>query len=114
MKQVLGGLEVLCFMRGQDIKIRTPIVLMNWTNGEEARLFSPLGSASVYANGSSVAQAHVSPSNDHSGLTMGGELAKTGYVGSTPNIFAEYSISAQFKIHVEKNNDLEEARKPLG
>ncbi|KAE8827297.1 hypothetical protein PTNB85_08650 [Pyrenophora teres f. teres] len=111
---VLGGLEVLRSMREQGIKTRAPLVLINWTNEEGARFFPPLGSSSVYAGKTSVAQAHASTSNDHSGLTMGGELAKIGYVGSGPNLFAEFHISAHFEIHVEQSTDLEKAGKPVG
>ena len=114
MMQVLGGLEVLRSMREQGIKTRAPLVLINWTNEEGARFFPPLGSSSVYAGNTTVAQAHASASNDHSGLTMGSELAKIGYVGDGPNHFAEFPISAHFEIHVEQATDLEKAGKPVG
>jgi len=45
---------------------------------------------------------------------MGSELAKIGYVGDGPNLFAEFPISAHFEIHVEQAIDLERAGKPVG
>ncbi|ORY00602.1 N-carbamoyl-L-amino-acid hydrolase [Clohesyomyces aquaticus] len=82
--------------------------------GEGARFFPLLGSSIVYAGKSTVAEAHASKSNDHSGITMGSELAKIGYVGDGPNPFAEFPISAHFEIHVEQSTDLEKAGKPVG
>jgi N-carbamoyl-L-amino-acid hydrolase len=111
---VIGGLEVIRSMQEQGVKTRAPLVLINWTNEEGARFFPPLGSSFVYAGQSSVQEAHASASNDHSGLTMGGELAKIGYVGNGPNTFEEFPISAHFEIHVEQATDLEKAGKPVG
>jgi N-carbamoyl-L-amino-acid hydrolase len=101
-------------MREQGIKTRAPLVLINWTNEEGARFFPLLGSSIVYAGRSTVEEAHASLSNDHSGITMGSELAKIGYVGDGPNTFEEFPISAHFEIHVEQSTDLEKAGKPVG
>ncbi|KAK4539199.1 hypothetical protein LTR36_001157 [Oleoguttula mirabilis] len=111
---VIGGLEVLRSMKEQGIKTRAPLVLFNWTNEEGARFFPLLGSSIVYAGRSTVDAAHASQSNDHSGITMGSELAKIGYVGDGPNTFQDFPISAHFEIHVEQATDLEKAGKPIG
>lgn len=111
---VLGGLEVIRSLKEQQVKTRAPIVLINWTNEEGARFFPLLGSSLVYAGRSTVEAAHASTSNDGSALTMGGELAKIGYVGDGPNTFEEFPISAHFEIHVEQSTDLEKAGKPVG
>lgn len=89
-------------------------MLINWTNEEGARFFPLLGSSIVYAGQSTVEEAHASLSNDGSGITMGGELAKIGYVGDGPNTFEEFPISAHFEVHVEQATDLEKAGKPVG
>jgi N-carbamoyl-L-amino-acid hydrolase len=96
---VIGGLEVARSMKEQGIKSRAPIVLINWTNEEGARFFPLLGSSIVYAGRSTTEEAHASEANDASGQTMGGELAKIGYVGDGPNTFEEFPISAHFEIH---------------
>ncbi|KAL4760992.1 glycosyl hydrolases family 31-domain-containing protein [Aspergillus foveolatus] len=96
------------------IKTRGPLALLNWTNEEGARFFSPLGSSTVYTGQTGVEQAHASLSNDSSGITMGDELAKIGYVGDGPNTFEEFPISAHFEVHVEQATDLEKAGKPVG
>ncbi|KAL3469707.1 hypothetical protein BJX99DRAFT_264951 [Aspergillus californicus] len=111
---VLSGLEVIRSFKEQNIKTRAPLVLINWTNEEGARFFPPLGSSTVYAGQSAVEQAHMSLSNDGSGVTMGTELAKIGYVGDGPNTFEEFPISAHFEVHVEQATDLERAGKPVG
>ncbi|KAF2098864.1 N-carbamoyl-L-amino-acid hydrolase [Rhizodiscina lignyota] len=111
---VIGGLEVLRSMKEQGIKTRAPLVLINWTNEEGARFFPLLGSSIVYAGQSTVKAAHASLSNDHSGITMGSELARIGYVGDGPNTFEEFPISAHFEIHCEQASDLEKAGKPVG
>jgi N-carbamoyl-L-amino-acid hydrolase len=113
-EQVIGALEVLRSFKEQGIKTRAPLVLINWTNEEGARFFPLLGSSIVYAGQSTVEEAHASLSNDGSGITMGGELAKIGYVGDGPNTFEEFPISAHFEIHVEQATDLEKAGKPVG
>ncbi|KAL4745329.1 hypothetical protein BDW72DRAFT_211518 [Aspergillus terricola var. indicus] len=101
---VLSGLEVIRSFKEQGIETRAPLVLINWTNEEGARFFPPLGSSA----------AHASLSNDGSGITMGSELAKIGYVGDGPNTFEEFPISAHFEVHVEQATDLEKAGKPVG
>ncbi|KAL4737165.1 hypothetical protein BDV11DRAFT_216879 [Aspergillus similis] len=111
---VLSGLEVIRSFKEQGIKTRAPLALINWTNEEGARFFPPLGSSAVYAGQTGVEQAHASLSNDGSGITMGSELAKIGYVGEGPNTFEEFPISAHFEVHVEQATDLEKAGKPVG
>ncbi|KAJ9265349.1 hypothetical protein DTO027B5_7820 [Paecilomyces variotii] len=111
---VISGLEVIRSLKEQGIKTRAPLTLFNWTNEEGARFFPLLGSSIVYAGESSVDQAHASYSNDGSGLTLGSELAKIGYVGDGPNTFEEFPISAHFEVHVEQATDLEKAGKPVG
>ncbi|KAJ9643774.1 hypothetical protein H2204_001919 [Knufia peltigerae] len=111
---VLCALEVLRSFREQDIKTRAPLVAINWTNEEGARFFPPLGSSLVYAGQSTIEAAHASYSNDGSPETMGGELQRIGYVGSGPNTFDEFPISAHFEVHVEQQSSLERADKPVG
>jgi N-carbamoyl-L-amino-acid hydrolase len=101
-------------MKEQKIKTRAPIVLINWTNEEGARFFPLLGSSVVYAGTSTVEQAHASLCTDNSGVTLGSELRRIGYVGDGPNTFEEFPISAHFEIHVEQHTDLEKAGKPVG
>lgn len=111
---VLGALEVVRSLKEQDIKTFAPIVLINWTNEEGARFFPPLGSSVVYAGRSSISTAHDSKANDGSAGTLGDALQSIGYVGSGPNTFAEFPISAHFEIHVEQASTLEAANKPVG
>ncbi|KAL6249417.1 hypothetical protein RBB50_003270 [Rhinocladiella similis] len=111
---VLCALEVLRSFREQNIKTRAPLVAINWTNEEGARFFPPLGSSLVYAGQSTITAAHASYSNDGSPETMGGELQRIGYVGSGPNTFEEFPISAHFEVHVEQQSSLERANKPVG
>ena len=107
-------MEVVRSLKEQGIKTNAPIALINWTNEEGARFFPPLGSSCVYAGKSSLEKAQASVTHDGSGVTMGGELAKIGYVGNGPNTFEEFPISAHFEIHVEQATDLEKAGKPVG
>lgn len=111
---VIGALEVARSLKEQGIKTKAPIVVINWTNEEGARFFPLLGSSLVYAGQSTVEAAQASTSNDASEKTMGGELARIGYVGDGPNTFEEFPISAHFEIHVEQSTTLEKAGKPVG
>lgn len=101
-------------MKEQGVETKAPIVLINWTNEEGARFFPPLGSSCVYAGQSTLEKAQASVTHDGLGVTMGGELAKIGYIGDGPNTFDEFPISAHFEIHVEQYTDLEKAGKPVG
>ncbi|KAF4122877.1 Peptidase family M20/M25/M40 [Geosmithia morbida] len=111
---VIGGLEVIRSMKEQGIKTKAPIALINWTNEEGARFFPPLGSSCVYVGRSTLEEAQASVTHDGSGVTLGAELAKIGYIGDGPNTFEEFPISAHFEIHVEQYTDLEKAGKPVG
>lgn len=111
---MIGALEVVRSMKEQNIKSKAPIVLINWTNEEGARFWPFLGSSIVYAGQSTVEEAQFSVTHDGSGIKMGDELAKIGYVGDGPNTFEEFPISAHFEIHVEQFTDLEKAGKPVG
>ena len=73
-----------------------------------------MGSSIVYAGQSTVEEAHGSLTHDGSGVKMGDELRKIGYVGDGPNTFEEFPISAHFEIHVEQADSLEKAGKPVG
>ena len=110
----MGALEVIRSLKEQGIKTRAPLTLVNWTNEEGARFYPFLGSSLVYAGDSTVTKAQASWSHDGSGATLGGELAKIGYVGDGPNTYEEYPFSAHFEIHVEQATDLEKAGKPVG
>lgn len=112
--KVIGALEVARSLKEQGIKTKAPLVVINWTNEEGARFFPLLGSSSVYAGQSTVDAAQASTANDASGLTMGGELARIGYLGDGPNTFQEFPISGHFEIHVEQSTTLEKAGKPVG
>ncbi|GAB7358071.1 hypothetical protein MBLNU230_g0233t1 [Neophaeotheca triangularis] len=111
---VLGALEAFRSMKEQGIDTYAPITLINWTNEEGARFFPPLGSSVVYAGQSDVSAAHTSLANNGSGETLGQALEAIGYVGSGPNTFEEFPISAHFEIHVEQAKTLEKAGKPVG
>ncbi|KAH9828417.1 N-carbamoyl-L-amino-acid hydrolase, partial [Teratosphaeria destructans] len=111
---VLGALEVVRSFQEQGIKTHAPLAVINWTNEEGARFFPPLGSSVVYAGQSTVDSAHASLALNNSGETLGSALAEIGYIGSGPNTFTEFPLSAHFEIHVEQQTSLEQANKPVG
>lgn len=112
--QVIGALEIMRSFREQKIKTHAPLVVINWTNEEGARFFPLLGSSIVYAEQSTVNEAHASISTNNTAETMGSALASIGYIGDGPNTFSEFPISAHFEIHVEQHTDLENAGKGIG
>jgi N-carbamoyl-L-amino-acid hydrolase len=81
---------------------------------KRGRASSPFSVLRVSTLASTIEEAHASISTDDSALTMGGELAKIGYVGDGPNYFDKYPISAHFEINIEQHTDLEKANKPVG
>lgn len=111
----MSGLEVLRSFREQAIETHAPIAVVNWTNEEGARFTPGLGASTVWAGVASVDDVLACKTHDdNASLTMGDELARIGYIGTTPATCDEFPLSAHFEIHNEQNTELERAGKSVG
>ena len=107
---VLAGLEVCRTLETAGIKTRRPLEVVNWTNEEGSR-FSPAMIASgtyVGAYALDWAQART----DDSGITIGEELARIGYLGSMENVPRQ--IDSYFEFHIEQGPVLDRNRMQVG
>ncbi|EXJ90139.1 hypothetical protein A1O3_03208 [Capronia epimyces CBS 606.96] len=109
---VLCALEVLRVIHEANITTYAPLAIVNWTNEEGAR-FSPamLGSG-VWAGEFSTEYGHSRVSSE--GTTMGQELQRIGYLGSTPCSYQANPLLAHFEVHIEQGPILDVAEKPVG
>jgi N-carbamoyl-L-amino-acid hydrolase len=107
---VLSGLEVLRTLDDLGIATRRSIEVVNWTNEEGARFHPPMVASLVFAGKESVAWGH--DRRDKEGLSIGGELQRIGYAGSTP--VGGRPIDAYFELHIEQGPRLDAAGIPVG
>ncbi len=107
---VLAGLEVLRTLDQAGIATRRAIEVVNWTNEEGAR-FSPPMMASLAFAGKEPTE-WVLGRTDRDGLSVGAELSRIGYAGSTP--VGGRAIDAYFELHIEQGPKLDAAGIPVG
>src|SRR5882672_5844392 len=107
---VLAGLEVVRALNEAEVTTRRPIAVAFFTN-EEGACFQPdmLGSL-VYAGGLGLHEAYAAADKD--GRSVGDELRRIGYLGSTkpgalqPHTFVE--------LHIEQGPILDEEKVQIG
>jgi len=107
---VLAALEVVETLRDHDVVTRAPLEIAVWTNEEGAR-FSPamLGSgvwAGVFELEAALAIA------DARGCTVGGELERIGFRGTSPA--RATPVRAAFEVHIEQGPVLEREGVQIG
>ncbi len=107
---VLAGLEVVRTLNDAGVETGAPLEVICWTNEEGAR-FSPamIGSA-VFAGAFGLDYAH--GRTDAEGKTLGGELARIGYLG--PEEPGGHALGHHFEAHIEQGPILEAEGKPVG
>ena len=76
---VLGGLEIVRQLNDLNIKTKHPIVVTNWTNEEGTRFAPAMVASGVFAGIHTLDWAY--DREDASGLKLGDELARIGYLG---------------------------------
>lgn len=94
---VLGALEVIRTLDAASVQTERPLVIVNWTNEEGARFSPPMVASGVFAGAYSLEFGHSRTSDD--GATLGGELARIGYLGAAPMGFA---CDSYFELHIEQ------------
>lgn len=107
---VLAGLEVLRTLEDRGLRTRAPLELVVWTNEEGARFSPAMIGSGVWAGEFSLEYGH--GREDKSGVTIGEELQRIGYLGEEP---AEPKpIAAAFEAHIEQGPILEKEDQVIG
>src|ERR1700682_1501623 len=107
---VLAGLEVVRTLNEAKVTTRRPIAVAFFTNEEGARFQPDMLGSLVYAGGLGLNEAYAAVDKD--GRSVGDELHRIGYLGSTkpgalkPHAFVE--------LHIEQGPILDEEKVQIG
>lgn len=107
---VLAGLEVVRTLNDANIATEHPLEVVVWTNEEGARFPPATIGSGVWSGVFDLAYGH--SRTDKAGLTIGGELARIGYLGEAP--CTAYPLKAAFEVHIEQGPILEQAGLQIG
>ena len=107
---VLAGLEIIRTLNDTGIKTKHPIEVVNWTNEEGARFSPPMMASSVFAG--MYTTEWVYDREDADGKTVGGELARIGWVGDED--VGSRKMAAFFELHIEQGPILENENVDVG
>ena len=111
---VLSGLEVLKTFQDNNYVPNYPIAVVNWTNEEGARFPQSIISSSVWAGLVPLQHGLNLKSLDDIPVTLGDELVRIGYNGTTPASYKENPLAAHFEIHIEQGPVLQNEQKEIG
>lgn len=109
---VLCGIEVLRVLHENDVSTYAPFAVVNWTNEEGARFPPAMLGSGVW--GGEFTVDYALSRTDESGTTMGDELDRIGYTGSTPCAYETVPLLAHLECHIEQGTKLEESNLPVG
>ena len=107
---VLAGLEVARTLNDAGIETEAPLETICWTNEEGARFAPAMIGSAVFAGAFDLDYAH--GRTDAEGKTLGGELARIGYLG--PEEPGGHALGRHFEAHIEQGPILEAEKKPIG
>ena len=106
---VMCGLEVLRVIHDHGLRTKRPIEVVAWTNEEGSRFAPPMVGSGVFAG---VFDLDYGLSRqDMNGVTIGQELERIGYAGTTP---LGHQVNAYIEAHIEQGPILEAERKTIG
>jgi len=107
---VLAALEVIKTLNDAGVKTQLPIEIVSWTNEEGARFAPGLTGSGVFSGEFDL--EHTLSITDNDGYTIGEELQRIGYAGTTP--VGEQKFSSAVEIHIEQGPVLEAEEKTIG
>jgi hydantoinase/carbamoylase family amidase len=105
---VISGIEVLKTLHENNITTYAPIAIVDWTNEEGARFPPAMLGSGVWAEEFSTEYGQSRA--DLSGVSLGDELKRIGYIGSEKASWKSNPILAHFEIHIEQGPILDEAK----
>ena len=107
---VLAGLEVVRALNERKITTEAPLDVVVWTNEEGARFSPAMIGSGVWAGQFDLEESHAIA--DKEGCTIGGELARIGYLGDTAA--SSFPVRAAFEVHIEQGPILEQEGLQIG
>lgn len=107
---VLAGLEIIRTLNDHNIQTVAPIEVAVWTNEEGSRFVPVMMGSGVFAGAFPLEE--VLPQTDREGLSVGAELQRIGYAGTTP--CANFPINTYFEAHIEQGPILEATNNTIG
>ncbi|KAL2812919.1 hypothetical protein BDW59DRAFT_178371 [Aspergillus cavernicola] len=116
---VIAALQVLKTIKENGIKTLPPLAAIDWTNEEGSRFPKMCAGSGVWAGTEGLSECHdlaaIDASPDEAAPpTMGSELRRINYIGSTPCSYLQNPLSAHFELHIEQGSRLERAQKKIG
>ena len=107
---VLAGLEVMRTLSDGCVVTEAPVEVVVWTNEEGARFSPAMIGSGVWAGQFDLQESYGIA--DKQGNTIGGELARIGYLGD--QAAASFPVKAAFEVHIEQGPILEQEGLQIG
>ncbi len=107
---VLAGLEIVRTLNDHHIQTLAPIEVAVWTNEEGSRFVPVMMGSGVFAGAFPL--KHVLAQTDREGHSVGAELRRIGYAGTTA--CAHFPINTYFEAHIEQGPILEATGNTIG
>jgi N-carbamoyl-L-amino-acid hydrolase len=107
---VLAGLEVLRTLNDHHVDTRRPMEVASWTNEEGSRFAPAMLGSGVVSGVYDLAYAYTR--TDKAGRSVGDELDRIGYRGTTPARARPFH--AMFEAHIEQGPILEQSATTIG
>ncbi len=107
---VLAALEIMRTLNELGVTTRRPLEIAAWMNEEGARFSPPMVGSAAFAGVHEVEWVHARRADD--GATIGEELERLGYKGSTP--VGGRALDAYFELHIEQGPELDARSIPVG
>jgi hydantoinase/carbamoylase family amidase len=104
---VVSAMEVLQVIHTNNITTYAPLAIVNWTNEEGARFPPAMLCSGVWGGAFTVEWAQ--SRSDAEGTTIGEELKRIGYWGSTTCSYEANPLLAHFEVHIEQGPILDQA-----
>lgn len=108
---VMAGLEVVATLRDAGVRTRRPIQVAFFTNEEGARFQPDMMGSLVMVGGLPLEDALAVQAVDN-GATVGAELQRIGYAGSSP--VGAPQVDSFVELHIEQGPVLEQESKQIG
>ncbi|KAI1208623.1 amidase [Annulohypoxylon truncatum] len=110
---VIAALQVLRAVKESGVLTNAPLAAINWTNEEGSRFPRMCTGSGVWSGAEDVASSHALTDLANPSITLGSELKRIGYLGTTPCSYRENPLSAHFELHIEQGPRLEKSRQKL-
>ncbi|EFX02121.1 metallopeptidase [Grosmannia clavigera kw1407] len=110
---VTAGMEVLQTLEAAGVTTYAPLAVVDWTNEEGARFPPAMLASGVWAGAFTAEYGLSRPDLADSTTTLGDELRRIGFQGTTPCSFTATPLSAHFEVHIEQGPVLDEAEEAV-